>query len=75
MELKNVMIHVVISIGWVLSSEQVFEVESSVVGVLVLDGPDLESSSSQPLLVVNIEVVEKLNLTVEVCRDRRFYCC
>lgn len=75
MELKNVMIHVVISIGWVLSSEQVFEVESSVVGVLVLDGPDLESSSSQLLLVVNIEVVEKLNLTVEVCRDRRFYCC
>jgi len=38
-------------------------------GVLVLDGPDLEPSSSQPLLVVNIEVVEKLNLTVEVCRD------
>jgi hypothetical protein len=49
--------------------------KSSVVGVLVLDGPDLESSSSQLLLVVNIEVVEKLNLTVEVCRDRRFYCC
>jgi hypothetical protein len=37
-------------------------------------GPDLESSSSQPLLlVVNIEVVEKSNLTVEVCRD--VYCC
>jgi hypothetical protein len=26
-----------------------------VVGLLVLDGPDLESSSSQPLLVVNME--------------------
>jgi hypothetical protein len=32
-----------------------FDVESSVVGLLVLDGPDLESSSSQPLLVVNME--------------------
>jgi hypothetical protein len=44
------------------------------VGVLVLDGPDLESSSSQLLLVVNIEVVEKLNLTVEVCKTD-VYCC
>jgi hypothetical protein len=63
------MIHVVICYWLGSLNEQVFDVESSVVGVLALDGPDFESSSSQPLLVVNIEVVEKLNLTVEVCRD------
>jgi hypothetical protein len=67
------MIHVVIFYWLGSLSEQVFDVESTVVGVLVLVGPDLESSSSQPSLVVNIEVVEKLNLTVEVCRD--VYCC